>query len=482
MKKSIKLAHSIIRQTATRSSSTLTNSSVHLICPSGFIFNRNSSSESNPFFNFITPSCSTCYFHTTSFQAKEKDPYKILGVPKTATKEEIKKKFKEMAKKFHPDINKAPDAKEKFAELNGAYQILVDDEKRKMYDMTGSTEQADFAGADGGPFGGGFGGGMSREQAEEIFNQFFGRGGPFGGDFSSAFGGDPFGGMGGRGAAPRGPRQGADVRKSIRISLKEAVTGTKKELRINKAVECTSCGATGVKAGTKPKTCTHCNGTGTMTMQQGFFIMRSTCEACGGSGKLHEDCPSCKGEGYTSEMKTVEVTIPSGVDTGTTLRLPGRGAAGQRGGPPGDMFLEVFVEPDRNFTRKGDDLETKTNISLSQAVLGGSVDINTITDEKVTVHIPSGSQHGDRVVLKGKGVKPKNKFSAGNLNVYLNIQIPRNLTGEQRELFEQFAQLETDRTGKVNAPTDHSSSSDQSDQGEKKGFFENLKSKLNKKE
>lgn len=212
--------------------------------------------------------------------------------------------------------------------------------------------------------------------------------------------------------------------------------------------------------------------------------MRSTCDACGGSGKLHEDCPSCKGEGYTSEMKTVEVTIPPGVDTGTTLRLPGRGAAGQRGGPPGDMFLEVFVEPDRSFTRKGDDLETKANISLSQAVLGGSVDLNTITDEKVTVHIPSGSQHGDKLVLKGKGIKPKNKFSAGNLNVYLNIQIPRNLTSEQRELFEKFAQLETDRTGKVNAPTDQysSSSSDPSDQGEKKGFFENLKSKLNKKE
>lgn len=265
------------------------------------------------------------------------------------------------------------------------------------------------------------------------------------------------------------------------------MTGTKKDLRINKAIECTPCNATGVKAGTKPKSCTKCNGTGTMTMQQGFFILRSTCDSCNGAGKIHEDCPSCHGEGYTSEMRTVEVTIPSGVDTGSTLRLPGRGAAGQRGGPPGDMFLEVFVEPDRTFTRKGDDLDTKINISLAQAVLGGTVEINSITDEKLQIQIPSGVQPGDKVTVKGKGIKPKNKFTGGNLNVYLNIQIPKSLSSQQRELFELFAQSETGRVGTVNAPntfTSSDSSSTTGEQGEqeKKGFFENLKSKLNKKE
>jgi len=385
-----------------------------------------------------------------------------------------------MAKKFHPDINKAADAKEKFAELNTAYQTLADDNKRRMYDMTGSSEGADYGGMGGGdPFSGGGGGGMggmSREQAEEIFSQFFGRGGPFGGDFSSAFGGgDPFSGGGMGGGAPRGPRNGADVRKSIRISLKEAVLGTTKDLRINKPIQCTPCGGTGVKSGTKPKTCTKCNGTGTMTMQQGFFIMRTTCDACDGTGHTHDNCPSCGGEGYKSELKTVEVKIPPGVDTGTILRLPSLGSIGQRGGSPGDMFLEIYVEADRNFTRKGDDLDTKVNISLAQAILGGSVNIQTIADETVQVTIPQGAQHGDKVVLKGKGIKPKNKFSAGNLNINLNIQIPKNLSEEQRELFELYAQTEKDRSGTVNAPA-------AGDEEKKSGFFQNLKAKLHKKE
>ncbi|KAL9651446.1 hypothetical protein ABK040_001393 [Willaertia magna] len=387
-------------------------------------------------------------FHTTLHSLKEKDPYKILGVPKTATKEEIKKKFKELAKKYHPDINKAADAKEKFAELNGAYQILVDDNKRRMYDMTGSTEEFPGGGGPGGfegdPFGMG-GRGMSREQAEEIFNQFFGRGGPFGGDFESAFGESAFGGMGGR--AAKGPRHGSDVRKSIRISLKDAVFGTSKDLRINKATDCGTCGGSGVKPGTKPKTCPTCKGTGTMQMQQGFFLFRSTCETCGGSGQIEESCTSCGGEGHKMEMKTVEVKIPAGVDTGSILRLKGMGSPGSKGGSAGDMFLEIYVEPDRTWTRKGDDLETNVTISLAQAVLGGTIELTTLGDEVIKVNIPSGAQPNDKVVVHGKGIKPKAKFSAGNINVYLNVQIPKQLTQDQRDLFNAYAESETNRNG-----------------------------------
>jgi molecular chaperone DnaJ len=338
-----------------------------------------------------------------------------------------------MAKKYHPDINKAPDAKEKFAELNGAYQILVDDKKREMYDMTGSAEAAE--GGHGG-YGGPFGGGMSREQAEEIFNQFFGGGGPFGGSFSSAFGRDPF-------ASARetsdAPRHGSDVRQVLTVTLKEAVYGAKKDIRVQKATPCTTCSGSGENPKKKSTTCTACNGRGEVEQRQAFFVVRTTCGKCGGSGKITHNCTTCGGSGYQKEMKTLEVSVNAGVDNGSILRVKGYGEPGFRGGQPGDVYLEIVVEKDHVFRRKGQDLEMDVTIPMHQAVLGGSTNVKHLNGEMITVTVPAGSQYNDRIVIAGKGVPHRTSSKSGNLNVYIKIQIPKSLTPEQRKAMEEYA-------------------------------------------
>jgi molecular chaperone DnaJ len=342
-----------------------------------------------------------------------------------------------MAKKYHPDINKAPDAKEKFAELNGAYQILVDDKKREMYDMTGSTDAAEGGNAG---YGGPFGGGMSREQAEEIFNQFFGGGGPFGGSYSSAFGKDPFGG--GARESPDAPRHGSDVRQVLNVSLKEAVYGAKKDIRVQKATSCTGCSGTGENPKKKSTTCSACNGKGEVEQRQAFFVVRTTCGKCGGSGKTTHSCPTCGGSGYQKEMKTLEVTVNAGVDNGSLLRVKGYGEPGYRGGTPGDVYLEIVVGKDPIFRRKGQDLEMDVTIPMHQAVLGGTAHITHLNGENLTVTIPPGSQYNDRVVVNGKGVPHKAAAKNGNLNVFIKIQIPRNLTSSQKKAMEEFARTQ----------------------------------------
>lgn len=366
------------------------------------------------------------FFHTNKILfARKRDLYEVLGVPRNATTEEINRKFKEMAKKYHPDVNKSPDAKEKFAELNNAWQILRDKKKRELYDATGSQEAAEGVDPGSNPFYG--------QSAEEIFNQFFGPGGPFGGGFRA--GGDPFGAFGGFGgfdfgfgdtsAVHKEPRQGPNVKKAQTISFREAILGTKKEIRVNKVKVCESCRGTGESSSSKPQKCTACNGKGRKTSRSGMFLIEQPCPTCGGTGRTSTPCSACSGKGYSRQWGSIEVTIPEGVETGTVLRLRRMGEPGINGGDPGDMLLEIHVTDDPVFKRKGNDLEIEVPIPFTQAILGGEKYVPTLTGEKVLVKIPPGTQHGDVSVVPGKGVKPKGSFRAGNQRVIWKIEIPR---------------------------------------------------------
>lgn len=369
-----------------------------------------------------------------------RNPYDVMGLPKTANKEEIKKRFKELAKKFHPDVNKEPDAKERFAELNESYQILSDDNKRNILDQTGSAEAASGQGdhgMGGDPFGGFHGGGA--RSAEDIFNQFFGMGGQFGGPFSSAFSG--FGG-GGEEFRSTQPERGENIRKSTTITFKESVTGTKRDFMIDKATPCESCHGSGKDPNTKPKKCPTCGGQGRIHARQGFMVFESTCSTCSGTGRLHEPCTPCHGSGYTLENKKYELVIRPGVEDGQLLRMVSLGKPGYNGGPPGDMYMEVKVIPDPIYRRKGQNLEMDAEISLPHAVLGGKICVPGLIDGEVPVEIPAGTQPGDTVVIPKQGVTTKTH--TGDLVVHLKVKVPKYLTNEQRQLFEAYAKTEID--------------------------------------
>lgn len=334
-----------------------------------------------------------------------------------------------MAKKYHPDISKEPDAKERFSEITNAYEILSDDNKRQMYDTTGSTDpNAGF---------GGFGGGPGGMNAEDIFRDFFGGGfGGFGG--GGAGGENPFADMHDLRSQPR---QGGDARQTIRISLREAAFGSKRELGVKKAVNCGTCNGTGEDPKSKPKTCRSCKGHGRIEMRQGFFVMQQTCSNCGGTGKITDDCKSCNGRGYSLQDKKIDVNIPIGVESGSVLRLRGYGEPGFKGGPSGDLFLEIHVLPDPQFKRRGLDLELEHTIPLYQAVLGGETTVTLLDGTVEKVPVPKGTQHGDKTVLKQKGIK-QSSTKSGNLSIVFKVNIPRSLTPEQEKLIEEFARLE----------------------------------------
>lgn len=341
-----------------------------------------------------------------------------------------------MAKKYHPDISKEPDAKERFAEITNAYEILSDDNKRQMYDATGSTDPNMGAGGFGG-FGGAGGhpGGMN---AEDIFRDFFGGG--FGG-FSAGGGENPFADMH---ELRNQPRQGGDARQTVRVSLREAAFGTKRELSVKKAVNCGTCQGTGEDPKSKPKTCRTCKGHGRIEIRQGFFVMQQTCSSCGGTGKITDDCKSCSGRGYHLQDKKIDVNIPVGVESGSVLRLRGYGEPGFKGGPSGDLFLEIHVLPDPQFKRRGLDLEVDHAIPLYQAVLGGETMVTMLDGSQEKVTVSRGTQHGDKLVLKQKGIK-QSASRIGNLTIVLKVNIPRSLTPEQEKMFEEFARLEQEK-------------------------------------
>ncbi|MCQ2979387.1 MAG: molecular chaperone DnaJ [Clostridia bacterium] len=364
--------------------------------------------------------------------ADKKDYYDVLGVSKSATDDELKKAYRKLAKQYHPDSNKDnPEAEAEFKEVNEAYEVLSDSQKRAAYDQYGHA-----AFQNGGAGAGGFGG----------FNGFSGMGGFDDlGDIFSEF----FGGGSRRSSRNRGPKPGRDVEMSIEIDFKEAVFGCTKNVTLNCYDTCKTCHGTGAKAGTSATTCTKCNGQGrVISVQQtilGSFRQESVCPSCNGKGKIIKDkCPTCNGLGKEKVRKTFEVSIPAGIDSGQTMRLSGKGEAGDEGAPYGDLLLTIYVKEDDIFQRDGMDVYVEMPISFVDAALGAEIVVPTV-DGKVAYQIKEGTQSGTKFRLKGKGIPSlRNKNMRGDQFVIVNVEVPTRLTQKQKDLLKQFDESSTD--------------------------------------
>ena len=348
-----------------------------------------------------------------------KDFYETLGVARSASDDEIKKAFRKLAMKYHPDRN--PDdkaAEEKFKEVQNAYAILSDKEKKAAYDQYG------HAGVDPNMGAGGFGG-------------FGGFSGAQGFDFGDIFS-QMFGGAGGGRAQSY---QGADLQYGVEISLEEAAKGIKKRISVPTYEECDVCHGSGAKPGTSASTCSTCHGSGTIHVRQAIFQMQQTCPTCHGSGKQIKDpCTSCRGEGRVKTTKTVEVNIPAGIDDGQRIRLSGEGEPGQHGAPSGDLYVVVHVKAHKTFERNGLDLHCELPISFATAALGGEVEVPTL-EGKVKLTIPKETQTGRRRRVKGKGIKSLRSSATGDLYCHVLVETPVNLTDRQKELLEEFERI-----------------------------------------
>jgi molecular chaperone DnaJ len=367
----------------------------------------------------------------------KRDYYEILGVSRDVDAKELKKAYRKLAMKYHPDRN--PDDKDadaKFKEATEAYEILGDQQKRAAYDQYG------HAGVDPSAGGGGFGGG--------------------GANFSDIFGdvfGDIFGGGGGGRGGRGGPQRGSDLRYTMELSLEEAVRGIEKKIRVPTLSNCDTCDGSGAKPGTSPKTCGTCGGAGQVRMQQGFFSVQQTCPTCRGQGTMIEDpCTSCHGRGVKEETKTLSVKIPPGVDTGDRIRLSGEGEAGAMGGPAGDLYVQVSVKEHELFHRDGRNLYCDVPISIVDAALGGELEVPTL-DGRVKLKIPAETQSGKLFRLRGKGVTPVRGGAAGDLLCRVQVETPVNLTSDQKELLMKFQES---LTGEKHSP-------------QKKSWFEGVK-------
>ncbi len=357
--------------------------------------------------------------------ADKRDYYEVLGVDKNADDAALKRAYRVLAKKYHPDTNPGDkEAEAKFKEASEAYAVLSDPDKRRQYDQFG------HAAFEGGPGGGS---GFSGMDMEDIF-------GSFGDIFGDLFGGG-FGSR--RRNDPNAPQRGANLRTQVRITFEEACFGTEKEIEIPSKVECKTCGGSGAKPGTQPITCGQCGGKGQVVhTQQSLFGMVqnvTTCPACGGTGKvIREKCPDCRGQGYIPKKEKLQATIPAGIDHGQSVRLRGKGEPGKNGGSRGDLLVEVYVEDHPEFQRHEYDIYSTVRISYPRAALGGDVIIHTI-DGDVAYNVKAGTQSGTRVRLRGKGVPSlRNKKMRGNHYVDLVVDVPTGLSKEQKRLLEQF--------------------------------------------
>ncbi len=369
--------------------------------------------------------------------ADKKDYYEVLGVQKGCSDDELKKAYRAMVKKYHPDLHPDDkDAEAKMKEVNEAYDVLSDKDKRAKYDQFGfAGVDPSYAGGAGGYSGGGFSGNFSGfGDIGDIFDSFFGGG---------------MGGFGGSRANPNAPRKGQDIRTQVQVSFLEACKGTGVDIRVNRLEKCPQCGGSGAKSGTSPETCPDCRGSGQVRVSQrtplGVFQTTKTCDRCGGSGRIIRDpCPACSGQGRVRKVLQKNVSIPQGIDDGQSLRITGEGDCGVNGGPNGDLIIRVSVKQDDVFEREGFDIYTEIPISYMQAALGDELMIPTI-DGKVKYRIPAGTQNGDSFVLRGQGVPRLYRSGRGDHHVSVRVEVPRNLTKKQADLLKAFDDSLDDR-------------------------------------
>ena len=372
--------------------------------------------------------------------AEKRDYYEVLGLQKGATADEIKKAYRKLAKENHPDLHPGDKAcEERFKEVNEAYEVLSDDDRRAKYDQYGHAAFDPSAGFGGGAGFGGFGG----------FSDF--------GDLGDIFG-DIFGFGGGASRNPNAPRKGDNIRVQLNVSFEEAAFGCKKEVTVGRVEQCPDCKGTGCAPGTTPEVCPDCNGTGSVrTTQRTPFGMVQTsgaCKKCGGRGKIiHQPCPRCGGRGAVRKNQTIKVKIPAGIDDGQTLNLRGKGNAGLDGGPAGDLLITVFVKPHPLFERDGNSVLMEMPVSFAQAALGAEIEVPTI-DGRVKLTIPEGTQPDAVFRMRGKGIPYLRGSGRGDQFVTIRIAVPKNLTSAQKELLRQFAattgEADTLKTGLFN--------------------------------
>lgn len=365
---------------------------------------------------------------------EKRDYYEVLGVSKTATDEELKKAYRKLAKKYHPDAN--PDdkagAEAKFKEVNEAYETLSNPQKRKMYDQFGTADPQGFNGA-GGPFGGQNGYYSYTSSGFDGFGDIFG-------DL-----GDLFGFGGGRSSRQtNGPTKGADLKCSVNLTFEEAYTGISKQINITRNEECPTCSGTGAKPGTHPETCSVCGGKGTVTQVQttllGQMRVQTTCSNCHGTGKvIKEVCNTCYGKGTVRKQAKINVKIPAGIDDGQTIVLKGEGEPGKNGGPKGNVYITIRLKKHNIFTRDGDDVYCEVPITFTQATLGAELEIPLVDGTKVKYKIPEATQTGTKFTIKDKGFVRINSGNRGNLVFTVQVQVPKRLSKEQRDLLLELA-------------------------------------------
>ncbi len=350
----------------------------------------------------------------------KKDYYEILGIDRNATKEEIKKAYRRLSKKYHPDVSDDPDAAEKFKEITEAYEVLSDDKKRANYDRFGHADPNQGFGGFGDTDFGGFGG----FGFEDIFDTFFG---------------------GGRRRDPNAPRQGADLQYTMTLSFEEACFGKETIIEVPREETCGTCNGTGAKPGTRPETCGHCHGTGQISIEHstpfGRIINKRVCHHCQGTGQIiKEKCTTCRGTGKVKKTRKISVKIPAGIDDGQQLRVAGQGEPGINGGPPGDLYIIFRVRPHEFFERHGNDIYCEIPITFTQAALGDEIEVPTLHG-KVKLKIPAGTQTGTRFRLRGKGVPDVKGYGVGDQHVRVRVVTPTKLTERQKQLLREFAEI-----------------------------------------
>lgn len=354
--------------------------------------------------------------------AEKRDYYDVLGVDKSASADEIKKAYRKLSKKYHPDINDEPNAEDKFKEVSEAYEILSDKSKRQQYDQFGHAGTGQGAGGFGGGQGYGGAGGFGGGGFEDIFDTFFG---------------------GGRRSDPTAPRQGEDLRYTMNLKFEEAIFGTEQTIKYKREETCNNCGGDGAKPGTHPETCSNCGGSGQTTQRQqtplGTFQTQTACDVCGGSGQIiKEKCDICNGIGHTRETHSETVNVPAGVEDNNQIRLSGRGNVGANNGPYGDLYIVFKVKPSDTFERNGPQIYYELPLNFVQATLGDEVKVPTVHGD-VMYKVPSGTQNGTKFRLKDKGAPKLNGSGNGNQIVTVKVEIPTSLTEEQTEILREFA-------------------------------------------